>query len=357
MSTPSELDKFRDKLGKRYGDRLVRRPVSYEIIPTGSLSLDFAMGTGGYVRGRTHELVGQPGVCKTTMSILAAVQHQFHITDKAIGWIDMERSFDYPWAQSLGLNTDPDRFFHLQPDHSEDVADMVKLYCQSGLYSLVVVDSIGGMESQRAYEKNAEDSLMGANAQIITRMVKLASSLAWNNKVTVIFVNQLRANMAFQGQDVSAGPKALAHNTTFKIQMGRATASLGKSGSEMYVKRKIDGEEIEIGRRYVGKVARSRVSPSGKVGEFFFFNVPTDEFGFGIDSADEALNVGVRTGVIAQGGGGYYTLPSGGRFKGRETVLEALRAEPEAVQQVRRQAIIKISHSVIKDEELAEVSS
>lgn len=353
----TELEKFREKLGKRYGARLVRQPVSYEIIPTGSLSLDYAMGTGGYIRGRTHELVGQPGVCKTTMSILAAVQHQFHIPDKAIGWIDMERSFDYAWAHSLGLDTSPDRFFHLEPDHSEDVADMVKLYCQSGLYSLVVVDSIGGMESMKAYDKEAEDSLMGRNAQVITRMVKVAASLAWNNRVTVIFVNQLRANMAFQGQDVSAGPKALAHNTTFKIQMGRASATLGKAGSEMYVKRKVDGEEIEIGRRYMGRVVRSRVSPSGKVGEFFFFNVPTEEFGFGLDSADEALNVGLRTGVIEQGGGGYYTLPSGGRFKGRDTVLEALRAEPEAVQIVRRQAIIQISHSVIKDEELVEVAS
>lgn len=355
MPPSSEMAKFRDGLGKKYGDRLVRQSIQYEMIPTGSVTLDYAMGTGGYVRGRTHELVGPPGVCKTTMSILAAVQHQKHVPGKAIGWIDMEYSFDYDWAHRLGLDTDPERFVHLQPVGSEDVSDMVKLYCQSGLMSLVVVDSIGGMESRKAEEKNAEDSLMGKNAQIITRMVKLTSALAWNNKVTVIFVNQLRANMAFQGQDISAGPKALQHNTTFKIQMGRATGSLGKGTSELYVKERINGDEIEVGRKYVAKVSRSRVSPSGKVAEFFFFNVPTPTYGFGIDQADEAMNVGIRTDVIKQAGA-WYTLPSGKKANGRPALLDVLRKHPDEVGKVRAQAMTKL-RPVIEDEELAEVSS
>ena len=176
---PPSMAQFRNQLEKRFGERLTptKKPVEHEIISTGSLTLDVAMRTGGWVRGRTHELIGPQGVCKTTMSILTAVEHQ-KATKKAVGWVDMEQSFDFAWAQSLGLDTSPEMFTHIYPDDSEDVADMSKIMAQSELYGLMVIDSIGGMESRKAFEKDAAESTMGRNAQVITRMVKQAATKA-----------------------------------------------------------------------------------------------------------------------------------------------------------------------------------
>jgi len=338
------MAKFREQLGNRYGSRLSRsdKPVTYEVISTGSLTLDLAMRTGGWIRGRTHEIVGQPGAAKTTLSILAAVEHQ-KATGKAVGWIDMEQSFDWAWAEALGLDTSEDAFTHIYPDDSEDVSDMNKLMAQTSLYGLIVVDSIGGMESKKAFEKDAEEVTMGRNAQVITRMVKQAASLARSNKITVIYVNQLRANLAYAGQDNPAGPKALQYNTTMSIRMARKSGA----ASDTLIKTKVDGEDEEIAKRFVAKVTRSRVSPQGRQAEFWLFNQPTEEYGpIGIDRVDEAVNIGLRMGVIKQAGA-FYTLPGQDKaIQGRAKLVAALRSDPAAVVNIREQALKGVAHEI-----------
>lgn len=347
---PPSMASFRNQLEKRFGTRLTDIPkvAEREIISTGSLTLDVAMRTGGWVRGRTHELIGPEGVCKTTLSILTAAEHQ-KATKKAVGWVDMEQSFDFDWARSLGLDTSPEMFTHIYPDDSEDVADMSKVMAQSELYGLMVVDSIGGMESRKAFEKDAVESTMGRNAQVITRMVKQAATLARQNNITVIYVNQLRANLSGMGvADVAAGPRALKYNTTFSVRLSR------KSGPASETTRKIkDGDvEDEVGRQFVARVQRSRVSPQGRQAEFWLFNQSTEEFGpIGIDKTDEAVTIGIRMGVIKQSGA-FYTLPGEDKsIQGRARLVSELKKRPEVVGTIRAEALKLVAHEVKEDED------
>jgi recombination protein RecA len=335
---------FRAKLDKRYGQRLVRTEEAkpYVVVSTGSLTLDYAMRTGGYIQGRIHEVYGPPGVCKTTLSILSAVAHQQKFPAKAVGWVDMERSFDIDWAKRHGLDVSEEHFTLLEPDHAEDVADMVRAMCETGLYSAVVVDSIGGMESAKAFEKEAGDAVVGRNAQVITRMSKHVAVQASNHKVTIILINQPRANLAFAGQDIPSGPRALKHATTFQIVLSAPTKA------ENVVTAKVNGDEIIIGRKYVARVTRSRVGPSGHRAEFWMFNQDASEHDFGLDIVDEATWMGIRTGVIEQKGA-FYTLPTGGRFQGREKLSQALRAEPEALVRVRELVLAQVAHEVVEE--------
>ena len=345
MSTPS-MEKFRAQLEKRYGDRVTPLDSSkqYEVISTGSLTLDIALRTGGWVRGRTHEIVGPPGVCKTTLSILTAIEHQ-KATGKAVGWIDMEKSFDFAWAHAHGLKTSDDVFTHIFPDDSEQVSDMNKLMAQSDLYSLLVIDSIGGMESKKAFEKDAEDVTVGRNAQVITRMVKQAATLARQHNITVIYVNQLRANLSYAGADLPSGPRALQHSTTTSVALRR------KSGADGTRKVNIHGEEEEVGRQFVAKVTRNRVAPQGRQAEFWLFNQPTEKYGpIGIDRVDEALSLGLRMGVVEQKGA-FYMLP--GRDKGcqgRTAAAQALAEDSMLVEEIRSRTLKQVEHELNTEE-------
>lgn len=347
----SDMDRFREKLGKRYGTRLTRTdvPIVYDVVSTGSIELDHALGVGGWVQGRTHEIVGPPGVCKTSLCIHSAVEHQRKLPQKAVGWIDMEQSFDFGWAERLGLDTDSDLFTHIYPDDSEDVADILKMMAQTGLYSLLVVDSIGGMESKKAFEKDAEDVVMGKNAQVITRMVKQVATLARQHNITVLFVNQYRANLSYAGGDKPAGPKALGYNTTTSIRLAPASGE----AKNTLCKIKDGDDEIIVGRKMVAKVNRSRVSPQGRKGEFWFFNLATEEYGpVGIDRVDEAFSLGIRTGVIKQGGS-WYTLPGDEKaINSRGEAVLALKQRPETVEMIRKEALALIAGDNVKETEI-----
>lgn len=348
MATSADMTRFRTQLAKRYGGRLTEKIIPYEIISTGSLTLDIAMRTGGWVRGRTHEIVGPYGSAKTTLGILGAIEHQ-RATKKAVGWIDMEQSFDWEWAKSLGLDTSGKMFTHIYPDNAEDVSDMLKVMSQSSLYSLIVIDSIGGMESQKAFDKDAGDVIMGKNAQIITRMVKLAAAEARKNEITVIYVNQLRANVSGMGvADIAAGPRALQYSTTFSIKMSKL--SMAENILTVGTGKNIE----EVGRRFKAIVQRSRVSPAGRIAEFMLKNQETKEFGpIGLDLADEAVSLGLRTGIIKQSGS-KYTLPKGESFNSKALLTVGLRDNPNLVHDIRFAAISATAAEVTEETELVE---
>lgn len=345
---PSTMTALRAQLEQRYGDsRIVRREnvKPYQVISTGSISVDYATVVGGIVLGRTHEIVGIEGVGKTTLAINAAAQAQ-KTTGKAVGYIDMEQTFDYDWAEANGLDTSNDAWLHAYPDDSEDVSDQLRMLCRTDLLSLIIVDSIGGMESRQALGKEADEHSVGRNAQVITRMVKNVAVLARKHQVAILFINQYRANISNpMGADISAGPKALKYNTTMKLEMRRS--------GEPPVYLDVNGDKMPVGVQVSCKVTRNKVAPAGKSGTFWIFNQPTEEYGpVGIDVADDALSLGIKTGVVEQGAGGYYTLPDGRRIRGRDSVMDTLRGEPDTVQAVREKALARISGDVVPETEV-----
>jgi recombination protein RecA len=332
----SQLDKFRADLERTYGGQLAPRhdePVAYETQPTGSLTLDWALRLGGWVRGRIHEVVGPPDSAKTTLVICGMAQAVRACPTKGIGYIDLEGTFDDDWAACNGL--DLAHVEHLYASDSEQASNQARSLCRSGLFSLVVVDSIGAMESRLALEKDAKDTLPGRNAQVITRMCKALGSLTRQTGTTAILVNQLRANYGGMA-DVSAGPKEMQHSTTTRVQM--------TGGRQEPIKMQFfPGEDAEIvSRQFRGRVTRSKVVPPGRVAEFWVNNRDTPEYGpAGINAVDEYISVGVRLGVIGQDGGGNYTLPGGGRAKGRGNVLKLLRGD-EGLRSAVREAIFNL---------------
>lgn len=337
---PTELAKFRDALVSTYGDRVAPRrdeAVPYEVLSTGSLTVDYALRIGGLVKGREHEIVGAPDSAKTTLVICAMAWAQRKYPRKAVGYIDMEGTFDDAWAIRNGLNIGGD-FDHLYADDSENASDTMRKLVRSGLYSLVVIDSIGAMESRTNLDKPADKTKPGDNAQVISRMVKHLGSLSRTTGTTVILVNQLRANYGGMGGDVSAGPKPMQHATTTRIAM--------TSGREEPVKMVFEvGQPAEtVSRQFKARVTRSKAVPVDRIGEFWVNNRDTAEYGpAGINVIDEYVSVGIRTGAIEQDGGGNYTLPPakpGGdrspKIKGRGKLVELLRSQPELCEIVRK---------------------
>ena len=321
------------QMQRAYGDRVAPAagkkgpPV---IVSTGVLTIDHALREGGWRQGRIHEIVGPPDSGKSTTMIYSAAEQQRRFPDRGIAYVDMEGTFDDDWAESLGLDlSSEEKWRHLYPSHSEDASDMARECCSSGLYSSVIVDSIGGMESKKAFAKDAEDDLPGKNAQVISRMVKHLASLARQNCVTVLLVNQYRSQIGSMGGDQSAGGKVLQHATTTKLVMSRA------GGEDSAKKLAYDGVEEMIGLKFRGRVTRSKIVAPGRQAEFWIFNRPTEQFGApGVWRADEYASLGIRLGAIAQGGS-WYTFPNGTRVNGRADVVSALNADPKLMELVR----------------------
>jgi recombination protein RecA len=337
----TELAKFRDGLVKTYGDRVApprEKPAPYEVISSGSLTLDWALRRGGLVRGREHEIVGAPDSAKTTLVICAMARAQRQFPRKGVGYVDMEGTFDDEWATRNGLVIGGEQWTHLYADDSEDASDQVRSLVRSGLYSMVVLDSIGAMESRKALAKDAKDELPGRNAQVITRMCKHLGSLTRNTGTTVILVNQLRANIGGMGGDVSAGPKEMKHATTTRIAM-----SGGREDPVSMIFEEGQPPEM-VCLQFKAKVTRMKVGPPGRIAEFWVNNRDTAEYGpAGINAIDEYISVGVRTGAIERDGAGNYTLPGQPKVKGRGAAVQLLRSQPELCEIVRKRIFTEVT--------------
>ena len=351
------LTAFLDKMGKVYGTgKFILNPpvVPYKVISTGVMDLDIKLRVGGWIVGRIHEVWGMEGAGKTLLALLSIVEAQKAQPDRVCGFIDMEHRFDEPWAILQGV--DLSRLVKVPTDDAESVADMVKDMCRSGLFSLIVVDSVGAMISKKEIEKDAEQDTVGLQAKLVTRMVKIAAPSADATDTTVLLINQVRANVGGYGAATTTGGGfALRHCTTTKVKASRTEP----------IKMRIGGEEVPVGYKHAFKVERNSVAPAGRTAETVVFNLPTEKYGpVGIDKADEAATVGIASDVILQQGGGYYVLtPTGERVRGRDAVLEALRADPDLVAAIRTRALAALAGEVIanaapvdiEDEETADV--
>lgn len=350
--TPSSkaLTAFLAKMDKTYGDGvfLLNPPiVPYDTISTGSITLDYNLSVGGYVVGRMHEMWGADGVGKTTLNLLTAASAQRKFPDRIVVWVDVERRLDLAWAVSHGV--DLSKFLHVRPSDAEEVADQVKDMCRSGLVSYIVVDSIGAMIPEKEKEKDAGDAVVGKQAQIVTRMVKIAAVEAEKTSTTVMFINQVRANVGGYGSPTTTGGGfALKHATTTKLMVKR-------QGGLEPLKARIDGEDRVVGHHIAVSIDRNSVAPAYRVATFPLFHMATAKFGpIGIDAADEATTIGLRTGVIQQAGAWYTITTTGERVQGRDAVVEALRSSPQSVADVRARALATVAGEVYASESVAE---
>jgi recombination protein RecA len=336
------LAKFEERFAKVHGEDTLRSGTAfrpYQVIPTGSLATDLAMGVGGYVLGRTTEIYGIDGIGKSSLLIQGVREAQERYPERLVFWTDMEQSADEPWFASHGVDLARLRIY--RPKSAEDVADAVKDAIRSGLFSMVALDSIGAMIPEAEKEKDADEATVGLQAKIVTRMVKIATVEAMQTSTAFIVINQLRANISGFGKATTTGGGwALRYCSTHKLELRRAGEGLSVQ---------MDGVKQEVGHEVAVMVERNRVAPPKKRAQFTFIHTPSDKYGpVGIDKADEAATVGLKTRVILQEAGGYYTIPgTGERVRGRDKMVEALRADSSLVETVRSMALDRVADAIV----------
>jgi recombination protein RecA len=343
------LKKFREKFGKSFGEDTLKTfgpDFKYDVIPTGSIALDYALGCGGWIKGRIFELWGPEQLGKSTEMLVSIAEAQRLSPDKMQGWIDVEKTWDPRWAELHGV--DLDRVLLAQPDSAEDVADMAKEMVTSGLIDMLTLDSIGAMISRAEKEKDAGEATVAIVAKIVTRMTKLMAAEAPRYGVAVGVINQVRANISASGPRASQitrpGGFGLGHVTTHrcKVRRGADTYRIGKKG---------DGYnyEVQVGQQVAFEVEKNKVAPPKRTAMMTFFNQATKEYGpVGIDKAYDAYSMGIQLDVITSRAGGYYTLPDGFEIRSKEAVLQHLRANPEARDQVRKGVLATVAGEVVE---------
>lgn len=338
------VNKFTKNFAENFGSGAMSKANElppYEVISTGSLGLDHAMGCGGYIVGRLAEWWGPYGLGKTTMALVGAAEAQKAYPDRMVGFIDVEKTFDSAWAAAHGV--DLDRLQVLSPKFAEDVADMTKVMIESDLFSMVILDSIGAMLTKAEAEKNAEDEVVGRAAKLITRMVKIAASQAPTHHVAVVLINQIRSSIGtFVGPDITRpGGHAAQHVTTHVLKPRRTRETPYSIGS---------GEnKIMVGHEIAVTVEKNKVAPPKRTALISMFNTATEKYGpVGIDRVAEAWALSKRLGLIEQSGS-WYMLPDETKHQGETAALDHLRTHPEVLTTIRTRALASVAHEVITD--------
>lgn len=336
-------------VGKLQTGRAVK---PYQVIPTGSVALDVAVGVGGYVKGRIHEIWGPDGIGKTFLCLCAVRQAQLADPDRMVAYIDVENKAADPWADALGV--DRTRWMKYVPATAEDAADAAKKFLSHDLFNMVVVDSIGALISKAELEAQADKAEVAQIARIVTRMMGVMTAFAQERQAVVILVNQLRDKVD------SGGPKTfiktygrtggwkLKYSTTMGFKVG------GSSKQPLMVE--VKGTKHIAAREISVKVDRNKVYAEGPVVNILLHTVDSDYGKPGIDQAEEVLTLGPRLGIIGREGV-KYVLPGGKWFRGEQALREHLHQDPELVAELRRALIALNAPAALAeaDEEPTEV--
>lgn len=346
----SALEKFRKGFEKSFGEgQLVTYAPDfrYDVIPTGSIALDYALGVGGMVKGRITELWGPEQLGKSTQCILTMAEAQRAEPEKMQGWIDVEKTWDPHWAEAHGV--DLDRVLIVQPGDAEEVADMAKEMVASGLINMLTLDSVGAMIGRTEKEKDAEEATVAIVAKIVTRMTKLMAAEAPRRGVAIAVINQARANIGANGPRAATitrtGGFALSHVTTHRLKFAK--------GRESYmVGTKTDNNDarVQVGQQVAITIEKNKVAPPKRTALLTYFNQPTEQYGpVGIDRAFDAFSMGNQLDVFGRRGS-WYDLPDGTEHNGAQAVLGYLRGHREAIDAIRTKVMAKISGDVVQEE-------
>ena len=269
--------------------------------------------------------------------------YQRHFPDKRCAWVDMEQTFNVEWAQKMGV--DMDRLWLHTPDDAEDVADATKRFVESGLCSLVVLDSVGGMIARIEFEKEADEATVGLVPKIVTRMVKQCSPMAKQNGTTVMVINQVRANIGGYGPDEDTGGGwALKHVSSMKLRVKRGEPR----------KIQVKGQTLPIGHDMVVNVQKNKMAPYGGVAHVWLHNRATEKYGEpGIDIVPEIFTMAKEFALMGTKAGGWYTMPDGTELRGEPAAIDHLRANPGDAETLRARIIAKNNDKIGVSEDVS----
>ena len=280
-------------------------PVNVEAIPTGSLSLDLALGIGGVPRGRIVEIYGPESSGKTTLAlhILASAQK----LGGEVAFIDVEHALEPAYARALGVNID--ELLISQPDTGEQALEITEQLVRSGAIDCVVVDSVAALLPKSELEGEMGDSSVGVVARLMSQALRKLAGIVSKTNCVVVFINQLREKIGvmYGNPETTPGGRALKYFSSVRIDVRRVETL--KSGSEM------------IGNRTRAKVVKNKVAPPFKEAEFDII------YGEGISKVGEIIDLGVKLDLIEKGGA-WFTV-NGNRIQGRDNVRQYLLENPD----------------------------
>lgn len=323
------LAKLHGKLSEAFEDGSVffaKDIPAYEIVSSGSLALDFAMGIGGLPSNRIIEICGGEGLGKSSLAFIIARNFLDAYPDKGVIVLDLEHKISVDWATQLIGEERMDRVLILWPDSAEEATDMYVAACKSGSVSVAIFDSIGGAPSQRVTDKSATIGNIGGNALAITRFAQLAAIHSSKYNVLTIGINQLRQDMKSQHGNGLATPggNAWKHACIARIQLKRGEAQFFDQ---------IGSEKIRVGYEIKAVVVKNQMAPPLRTAQWNFHNVASQYGGIGIDYKEEIIRLSKATGVVENGGGGYFRHPAlpGGQVRGLPALIATVKADDALV--------------------------
>ena len=317
------MSKIEKDFGKgsimRMGDEKVE---NVDVIPTGSIALDVALGVGGYPRGRVIEIFGPESSGKTTLAIhaIAEAQKQGGIA----AFIDAEHAFDRFYAEKLGV--DVDNLWISQPDNGEQALQIADQLISSSAIDILVIDSVAALTPKKEIEGEMGDSAVGLQARLMSQALrKLTATIAKTN-TCCIFINQLREKIGimFGNPETTTGGNALKFYASVRLDIRRVTS----------IK---DGENV-LGNHVRVKVVKNKVAPPFRKAEFDIL------FGQGINKVGEVLDLGVDYNIINKSGS-WFSYNGSKLGQGRDATLALLRDNPELSEEIEKLIMEKIKES------------
>ena len=291
-----------------------------EVIPTGSIALNAALGVGGYPKGRIIEIYGPESSGKTTLAIHAIAECQ-----KAGGiaaFIDAEHAFDRFYAEKLGV--DIDNLWISQPDNGEQALEIADQLIRSSAIDILVVDSVAALTPKKEIEGVMGDNTVGLQARLMSQALRKLTSTISKTNTTCIFINQLREKIGvmFGNPETTTGGNALKFYASVRLDIRRVTA----------IK---DGDQV-IGNMTRVKVVKNKVAPPFRKAEFEIM------FGEGISKVGEILDLGVEYGII-QKSGSWFSYNGSRLAQGRDASKALLRDNPELCDELEAQIMEKLN--------------
>ncbi len=300
----------------RLGDE-TRLPI--EVIPTGSIALDVALGIGGLPRGRVVEIYGPESSGKTTVALHAIASAQ--AMGGICAFIDAEHALDPDYASKLGVDTDA--LLVSQPDNGEQALEIADTLVRSGALALIVIDSVAALTPRAEIEGEMGDSHVGLQARLMSQALRKMTGALSNANTTAIFINQLREKIGvmFGSPETTTGGRALKFYSSVRLDVRRIETL--KDGAEM------------VGNRTRVKVAKNKVAPPFKQAEFDII------YGQGISREGSLIDLGVDCGIIRKAGA-WFTYEADQLGQGKENARTFLKNNPAVADEIEKRILTQM---------------
>lgn len=328
-----------DHINKQFGQGTIMRLgdkqiMEVEAIPSGSLSLDIALGVNGYPKGRIVEIYGPESSGKTTLAIHAIAECQKN--GGIAAFIDAEHAFDRFYAQSLGV--DVENLLISQPDNGEQALEIAENLIRSGAIDIIVIDSVAALVPKSEIEGEMGDSKMGLQARLMSQAMRKLTATIGRTGCCCIFINQLREKIGvmFGNPETTTGGNALKFYASVRLDIRKSGAAIkDKDGNVL-------GNNVKV------KVVKNKLAPPFRVAVFDIV------FGEGISKNGEIIDLGVDYDII-QKSGSWYSYSGGKIAQGREAAKQFLADNPEAAREIELKIKEKITGKAHRENKSKEV--